>query len=284
VSDNDNGHLVERFVDGLGDCAIYVIDTDGNVLTWNKGARAILGYAPSEIIGRHFSRFYAKADLAIAAVKDALVHGRHDEIGPHVRKDGTEVETKSVMIPLYDAQHRLTGFGNMMYGLPGPIRAVAENVEAQMAAASAPVPAPAAASIAVGPAPGSQAGGEQVLLVDDNDDVRAVAQRQLTSLGYRVIATASGAEALAILELGTEIDLLFTDVVMPDGMGGKELAVEAEKIRPGIKTLFASGYFEGALQRNGAIDEDVNFIVKPYKKAELARKVRGILYGRDPQA
>ncbi len=82
-------------------------------------------------------------------------------------------------------------------------------------------PAPIAAS---GPASAAGARSEQVLLVDDNEDVRAVALRQLTSLGYRVIAASSGEEALEILKRGIEIDLLFTDVVMPNGMGGRELA------------------------------------------------------------
>jgi PAS domain S-box-containing protein len=276
MTDIDNGLLVQHFVDGLGDCAIYVLDTDGNVLTWNEGARTILGYAPNEIIGRHFSRFYPQADHAVAVVKDALVHGRHEEIGPHLRKDGSKVEAKSVMVPLYDTQHKLTGFGSMVYDPAGyAVKPQAENIEAPTAAS--PV-APAQASAV------ARAGGEQVLLVDDNEDVRAVAHRQLTSLGYRVIATGSGAEAIEILKRGAEVDLLFTDVVMPDGMGGKELATEAAKVRPGIKTLFASGYFEGALQRNGAIEEDVDFIVKPYKKADLARKIRGILYGAQPPA
>ncbi len=81
------------------------------MLTWNAGARAILGYTSDEIIGRHFSRFYRTADGAVAAVKDALVHGRHEETGPHVRKDGTAIKIKSVLVPLYDAQRKLTGFG-----------------------------------------------------------------------------------------------------------------------------------------------------------------------------
>ncbi|MBV8393887.1 MAG: response regulator [Alphaproteobacteria bacterium] len=243
------------------------------MLTWNAGARALLGYTSDEIIGRHFSRFYRTADGAIAAVKDALVHGRHEETGRQVRKDGTEVEIRSVLVPLYDAERRLTGFGSMV-SVPGaaPITAPPENLEARMAKA------PSAT------APAAQGANEQVLLVDDNEDVRAVALRQLTSLGYRVIVASSGAEALDILRRGTEIDLLFTDVVMPDGIGGKELAEQAQKIRAGLKVLFASGYFEGALQRNGALEEATNFIVKPYKKADLARKIRVVLHGAEPPA
>jgi PAS domain S-box-containing protein len=282
MRDMDRSLLVHRFVDGLNDCAICVFDRDGNVLTWNAGAYAIFGYTSDEIVGRHFSRFYRTPDGAIAAVKDALTRGRHEETGRHVRKDGTEIEIKSVLVPLYDADKRLAGFGNMMLDPVAAMRAtVSENVEARMGRPSSQTTKPELPSAA---APKEQRGSEQILLVDDNEDVRAVALRQLTSLGYRVIAANSAAEALDILRRGTPIDLLFTDVVMPGSMGGKELADEAGQIKPGLKVLFASGYFEGALQRTGALEESVNFIVKPYRKADLARKLRVVLYGAEPQA
>lgn len=265
MSNLDRGLLVQHFVDALPDCAIYILDKDGNVLTWNEGARAILGYASDEIVGRHFSRFYTRPDDAIAAVKDALTRGRHEETCRHVRKDGTQVETSDVLIPLYDEQRKLTGFGNLMRGPAQATPARPRNVEAQAASAS-------------------PLNNEQVLLVDDDEQVRAVALRQLTSLGYRVITASSGAEALEILKRGVEIDLLFTDVVMPDGMGGRDLADQARQIRPGIKTLFQSGYFEGALQRNGVLEESVDFIVKPYRKADLARKIRAVLQGTNTNA
>jgi PAS domain S-box-containing protein len=264
MNDMDRGLLMQHFVAELPDCAIYILDTDGNVLTWNEGARAILGYASDEIVGHHFSRFYQRPDDAIAAVKDALTRGRHEETCRHVRKDGTQVETSDVLIPLYDAQKKLTGFGNLMRG---PARSM-----------------PASRDVAAQAAKVAPLGSEQVLLVDDDEQVRAVALRQLTSLGYRVVTATNGTEALEILNRGVEIDLLFTDVVMPDGMGGRDLAEKAQQIRPSIKILFQSGYFEGALQRNGVLDESVDFIVKPYRKADLARKIRIVLHGADPKA
>ena len=106
----------------------------------------------------------------------------------------------------------------------------------------------------------------------------------MTSLGYRVVTATNGTEALEILGRGVEIDLLFTDVVMPDGISGRDLAERVQKMRPGIKILFQSGYFEGALQRNGVLEESVDFIVKPYRKADLARKIRTVLHGADPKA
>jgi PAS domain S-box-containing protein len=265
MSNLDHGLLVQHFVDRLPDYAICILDTNGNVLTWNEGARAILGYAPEEIVGRHFSRFYTRPDDAIAAVKDALTRGRHETTCLHVRKDGTQVEISDVLIPLYDEQRKLAGFGNLMRGAAQAVLAAPRNVEAQAASA--------------GPL-----NNEQVLVVDDDEQVRAVALRQLTSLGYRVITASNGTEALEILKRGAEIDLLFTDVVMPNGMGGRDLADQAQKLRPGIKTLFQSGYFEEALHRNGVLAESVDFIVKPYRKADLARKIRAVLHGTNTNA
>lgn len=119
----------------------------------------------------------------------------------------------------------------------------------------------------------------QILVVDDNDDVRDVATRQLTSLGYRVIAVPGGADALEILASGVDIDLLFTDVVMPDGINGRQVADKAQQRRPNLKVLFTSGYFEGELLRIGDLGGDIQFIVKPYRKKDLAEKVRALLGG-----
>ena len=131
------------------------------------------------------------------------------------------------------------------------------------------------------PATPSEAVRAQILVVDDNDDVRDVATRQLTSLGYRVIAVPGGAEALEILASGVDIDLLFTDVVMPDGINGRQVVDKAQQQRPNLKVLFTSGYFEGELVRIGDLGGDIQFIVKPYRKKDLAEKVRALLGGTE---
>ena len=100
---------------------------------------------------------------------------------------------------------------------------------------------------------------------------------QLTSLGYRVISASSGAEALALLERDDGVDLLFTDVVMPGEMAGRMLAAKAIEMRPGLKVLFASGYFEGALLGKGQLESDVQFLAKPYRRKELAEKIEEVL-------
>ncbi len=106
----------------------------------------------------------------------------------------------------------------------------------------------------------------KILVVDDNHRVLEIATEQLTGLGYRVTAASSGVEALEMLRHDGQVDLLFTDVVMPGEMAGRALAAKAMEMRPRLKVLFASGYFEGALVGGGQLDADVHFLPKPYRK------------------
>lgn len=123
----------------------------------------------------------------------------------------------------------------------------------------------------------SVAGAELILLVEDNDLVRSFVEGQLESLGYRVIAVENGARALEVLQTQSDIGLLFTDVVMPGGLNGRELADEARKLRSDIKVLFTSGYSEDAIVHDGRLDEGVQLLAKPYKRRELADKVKQAL-------
>ncbi len=119
--------------------------------------------------------------------------------------------------------------------------------------------------------------GEAVLVVEDDPAVRAFAVAALEQLGYRVQTASSGDEALAVLEDGAEFDLLFTDVVMPGGMSGRELAGAATELRPGLRVLYTSGYTENSVVHHGRLDPDVQLLSKPYRRDELARRVRRVL-------
>jgi PAS domain S-box-containing protein len=135
---------------------------------------------------------------------------------------------------------------------------------------------------AADPAPSATAhagGGETILVVEDNPDVRRLVLRQLRDLGYAVIEAASGAQALKILDDGAAVDLLFTDVVMPGGMTGRQLAEAARRRRPNLKTLFTSGYTEDSILRLGKLDPGVRLLSKPYRKHELATRIREALDG-----
>jgi signal transduction histidine kinase len=120
-------------------------------------------------------------------------------------------------------------------------------------------------------------GSEVILLVEDNDPVREFAKTQLHYLGYQVLEAANGKDALAVLREHKEIDLLFTDVVMPGGLNGRELALEARKLYPALKVLYSSGYAESAILHMGLLDEHVQLLNKPYSRLELARRIRGTL-------
>jgi CheY-like chemotaxis protein len=132
--------------------------------------------------------------------------------------------------------------------------------------------------VPVAAAPG-KGGGETILVVEDNPDVRRLVLRQLSDLGYAVIEAANGPQAMKILNDGVAIDLLFTDVVMPGGMTGRQLAEAAKASRPGLKTLFTSGYTEDSVLRLGKLDPGVRLLSKPYRKHELATRIREALDG-----
>ncbi|MGH9900416.1 MAG: response regulator, partial [Pyrinomonadaceae bacterium] len=123
------------------------------------------------------------------------------------------------------------------------------------------------------------AGSGTILVVEDEELVRAATRDVLEIIGYQVLEAAGGAEALEICErhAGT-IRLVITDVVMP-GMSGKELADRLAGLRPDARVLFMSGYTDEAIVHHGILDEGVAFIEKPFTPDGLARKVREVLEG-----
>jgi CheY-like chemotaxis protein len=120
-------------------------------------------------------------------------------------------------------------------------------------------------------------GSEVILLVEDNEPVREFAKSQLVDLGYRVLEATNGKDALKVLGKHKDIDLLFTDVVMPGGLTGRELALEACRLNPMLKVLFCSGYAENAIHHHGLLEKDMQLLNKPYTRLELAKRVRGML-------
>jgi CheY-like chemotaxis protein len=122
-------------------------------------------------------------------------------------------------------------------------------------------------------------GNESILLVDDNAEMRTVARRHLVSLGYRVSEAGGGQAALEILLAGNIFDLLLTDVVMPNGMTGHQLAAAARHLRPGMKVLFTTGYSRSEPSDNLPGPATGAVLRKPYRKQELATAVRAALEG-----
>jgi CheY-like chemotaxis protein len=120
-------------------------------------------------------------------------------------------------------------------------------------------------------------GHETVLCVEDDRDVRNYVTVQLENLGYKVIAAANAAEALAIAAEGAQFDLLFTDIVMAGGMNGRQLAEQMVASRPSLRVLFTSGYAYDSLYAQGRAGQGAPLLPKPYRKAELARMLRRCL-------
>jgi PAS domain S-box-containing protein len=118
---------------------------------------------------------------------------------------------------------------------------------------------------------------EVILVVEDDERVRRLAITRLKGIGYKVLQAANGPEALAVLSGGDHIDLLFTDLVMPGGLSGREVANKAKELRPGIKVLLTSGYAEELVQGEDLQREHLKVLRKPYRQADLVMALRGIL-------
>jgi CheY-like chemotaxis protein len=124
----------------------------------------------------------------------------------------------------------------------------------------------------------SPVGSETILLVEDNQEVRKLAQRILLKHSYTVLEAPNGVEALQVSQLYTgPIDLLVTDVIMPGGLSGSQLVQQLISDRPTMKILYMSGYTDNAIVHHGVLAPGVAFLQKPFTPDALARKVREVL-------
>lgn len=119
--------------------------------------------------------------------------------------------------------------------------------------------------------------GEAILVVEDNEDVRKLVVRQLTSLGYRILQAGNAVDALKILEDSDHVDLLFTDVVMPGKLSSEDLVQVLRKTHPRLAILYTSGFSEASVQGRLSKEPFIGLLSKPYRKQDLARKIREAL-------
>jgi PAS domain S-box-containing protein len=126
-----------------------------------------------------------------------------------------------------------------------------------------------------------EGGRETILVAEDDDAVRATVIELLQELGYRVLKAPDATAALSIIESGLNIDMLFTDVVMPGQLKSSELARKAKERLPDIGVLFTSGYTENSIVHGGRLDRGVQLLSKPYSREQLARKIRQVLNSRE---
>ena len=131
--------------------------------------------------------------------------------------------------------------------------------------------------IPTSPAPTQKGDAETILIVEDDPDLRSLAVLMITQLGYKTLEAHDAPSAVAILEADGPIDLLFSDVILPGGMSGSDIAARALELHPGVQILFTSGYPENALEHNEMDPETIEIIGKPYRQNILAKRIRAIL-------
>ncbi len=131
-------------------------------------------------------------------------------------------------------------------------------------------------------APGSGEHSDVILLVEDDADVSRFVVEALSDIGYRVTHATTAAEALEKIKAMPEVALLFTDVVLPGGMNGRELANAIKRTHPNLPVLFATGYTRNAIIHHGRLDSDVDLLTKPFTTEAMAKKVRDVLDGNKP--
>ena len=130
----------------------------------------------------------------------------------------------------------------------------------------------------------AQVGKETILAVEDDDDARAFTAEVLGDLGYRVLVARDAHAALELLEREPKVDLLFTDVGLPNGINGRQLADRAHARRPGLKVLFSTAYARNAIIHHGRLDPGVELLVKPFSQSDMAGKIRRVLGPAPPAA
>jgi CheY-like chemotaxis protein len=127
-------------------------------------------------------------------------------------------------------------------------------------------------------------GAETILVVEDDTMVRNFVIAQLQGLGYKTVSAGDSRAALKLIEAGEPLDLLFTDIVIPGGMSGRELADKVAAIRPGVRVLYTSGYTDNAIVHHGRLDDGVMLLTKPYRRNQLAEMIRKALNGEEMAA
>jgi len=133
----------------------------------------------------------------------------------------------------------------------------------------------------VAPAVSAAGAGETVLIVDDEPTVRMLVADALEERGYACIEAADGPTGLRILQGGERIDLLITDVGLPGGLNGRQVADAARVLRPGLKVLFITGYAENAVLNHGHIERGMEVLTKPFAVDDLAARIERMLQGGD---
>ena len=205
--------------------------------------------------------------------------GSYVMVAVHDNGTGMTPETKARAIePFYTTKQPGKGSGLGLSQIYGFLRQSNGQIEIESAVGQGTTVRMLLPKLADQGSESEKAAGEarrngSVLITEDDPDVLTVAVETLRALGYEVYSAANASEAMTILRRDTPIDVLFTDIVMPNGMDGLELARKAKQLRPGIRVLLASGYSRPGYE----IEADAKFIPKPYQMPELARQLEAMI-------
>jgi CheY-like chemotaxis protein len=208
------------------------------------------GIAP-DVLARVFEPFFTTKDAEVGSgLGLAQVHGFVKQTGGHVRiySEVSHGTTVKIYLPRLHGVEAVTA-------VPAPVTELAISLDRAQP-------------------------DETIMVVEDSDGVREYACAALGELGYKTIEAANAADALRLAEDGARIDLLFTDVVLPGGVSGRQLSNSMLKLRPDLPVLFTTGYTRNAIVHHGRLDPDVQLLNKPYTQQDLLRKVRELLDSR----
>ena len=341
--------------------AIFMLDVDGIVASWNQAAESTLGYAKRDIVGQHFSCFFPPEDRSggrhALALNMARASGKYEDEGWRIRQDGSRFWARVVIDPIHDEYGECIGFVHVTRDITqqrtideleqqlfkaqtveplnkdvahefndllsavtvsldlitrsGDISRMHSLTRAAQRAAQAGATltarllavhpqegklsadardrqdiAPQGAGPRRSPAPaegpvadadhGRDGNHTTVLVVEDDPDVLELASGAIEELGYEVRRAADAETALVILSNEPTIGLLFTDIVMSSSINGLSLARRAREINPALGVLLTSGYPRAQLPGFTELDEDLQFIPKPYRVSLLDEKLRGL--------
>ena len=232
----------------------------------------------------------AALDATYAAANPGVVPGRYIMVAVSDTGSGMPQEVQNrAFEPFFTTKEAGKGSGlglSMVYGFAkqsgGHVKIYSEEHRGTTIRLYLP-PAQTAEQVAAEPDIALPTGHETILVVEDDPLVRSFVLAQLQSLGYTTLSAARGREALAIVDGDQPFELLFTDVIMPGGVSGRQLAEAVQAKRPSVRVLYTSGYTDNAILEHGQLlSEALLLLPKPYRRAELAQMVRRALSPASP--
>jgi len=306
-----SGSQWHQIVNGATETAIISTDQQGNVTSWNTGASRLLGWTEEEMLGQSLSRIFGEEEPGARLnreIDDAVRHGRGGgEEGWRLRKDGSRFWVVGELSPIRDGT-KIVGFIKILrdrtaqreaeqeiheerraleiLNRAGSVLAVETDLERLVQVVTDAGVELTGAEFGAFFYNVINTAGESYMLYTlsgvpieafSKPDVRSYSAEILRELGYRVLEAHDGPSALRTLEQHPRVDLLFTDVVLPGGVTGAQVAAQAKASRPRLKVLFTTGYARNAIIHHGRLDKGVQLITKPFSFNDLAGKVRDML-------